>query len=589
MKNNDDYILGVSAFFHDSSACLIKNGKIIAAVQEERFSRIKFDAAFPINSINYCLTYANITINEVNTISYFEDNHLKFDRIIKSYLRFFPFSFLMLIRSCIIWIKYKLLIELKIKSLLKFNNNITFYNHHFSHAASAFYPSPYKEAAILIIDAVGEWDCTSLGVGINNKIEILKNIQYPDSLGMLYSAFTEFSGFKVNSGEYKLMGLAPYGEPIYKDLILKELIKINSDGSYRLNLKYFNFYKGNTTINKKFEKLFNNKKRISKNPIRKIDQDLAASIQLVFNDILILLAIYLKKITNCKNLVLAGGVALNCVSVGKISEKKIFENIWVQPASGDAGTSLGSALAEYYKNNDRNQENITSFNPFLGPSFTNNEILAVLKQKNINYLFFERDDELIEVLCNNIINEKVVGLFNGRMEFGPRALGARSILADPRSKQMQKKLNLKIKYRESFRPFAPAILIEHYKDHFELQDKSPYMSIVSQIKHSIDLREADKFSDLFLKLKSVNSKYPAITHVDNSARIQTVEKNLNNFFYRVLSKFYKMTGCPMLINTSFNVNEEPIVCTIEDAINCFYSNEIDTLILGNYLISKNGN
>ena len=586
MSAKNKYILGISAFFHDSSACLLKNGKIIAAAQEERFTRIKFDASFPINSINFCLKYENITIDQVDTISYFEDAHLKFDRIFKTYLYLLPFSFKALLMSMYVWVKHKLLVEYKIKYLLNFKKNFVFYEHHYSHASSAFFPSPFLNSAILILDAVGEWDCTSIGFGKNNKIEIIKTIEYPNSLGMIYSAFTEFSGFKVNSGEYKLMGLAPYGKPKYKDIILNNLISINKDGSHKLNLKYFNFHKGFSTINTKFEKLFNSTKRKANQPIRKIDEDMASSIQEVFNDILIKLAIHTKEITKSNNLVLAGGVALNCVSVGKISNEKIFENVWVQPAAGDAGTSIGAALAENYKHKSREENDIVKFNPFLGPSFTDSEIKDILNNKKINYQYYKNNDDLVDELCKNLMNDMIIGLFQGRMEFGPRALGSRSIIADPRSENMQKKLNQKIKYRESFRPFAPAILKDYYKEHFNLENESPFMSIVAKIKHSIDFKDTNSQS-IYKKLKSVKSNFPAITHVDNTARVQTVDEETNKFFYNILLRFNELTGCPMLINTSFNVNEEPIVCTPGDAIKCFYSNDMDILVINNFLIRKN--
>ena len=584
MKKNN-YILGISSFFHDSSACLIKNGKVIAAVQEERFTRLKFDSSFPINSIKYCLDLENITINEIDTLAYFENNHLKFDRIVRSYIKYFPLSIKMLFYSISIWLKNKLFLEYKIKKFLNYKNNLVFFNHHFSHAGSAFYPSPFLNAAILIVDAVGEWDCTSLGIGNFNKIKILKNIEYPNSLGMLYSAFTEFSGFRVNSDEYKLMGLAPYGKPIYKDKILKNIINIKSDGSYKLNLKYFNFHKGTSTISRKFEKLFKSKKRKIYEDIREIDADMASSIQYVINEIFIKIAKHLKKITNSKNLVLAGGVCLNCVSIGKISELKIFKKIWVQPASGDAGTSLGAALSAYYMNNKRDKNEIIKFNPFLGPSFSNKFIESILINKKIKYKSYNNKSNLIKFICEKIIDEKVVAIFSGRMEFGPRALGSRSIIADPRSIKMRDKLNLIIKYRESFRPFAPVILKKYYDKYFYLDNESPFMSIVAKIKQKIS-NKLDKNVTIFKKLKSFKSEFPAITHIDNSARIQTIEKNNDNLLYEILSKFHNLTGCPMLINTSFNINEEPIVCSPEDALNSFFSNNIDFLILNKFIITK---
>lgn len=579
------YILGISAFYHDSSATLIQDGKIIAAVQEERFTRIKFDSSYPINSINYCLNVANIKIEDVNEVVYFEKNHLKFDRILKTYFKYLPKSLFQFSKAINLWLNEKLYIDKELANHLNWKQNVKSFTHHESHAASAFYPSPYEDAAILTLDGVGEWTCTSIAYGKKNKIKILQEINYPDSLGMIYSAFTEFSGFKVNEDEYKLMGLAPYGEPIYKDMIKDKLIKIFDDGSYKLNLKYFGFHYGRTTINKNFESLFGCKRK-NNEEIRVLDQNMAASIQEVLNEIFIKLAMTAKKITGSKNLVIAGGVGLNCVANGKIVEKKIFENIWVQAASGDAGCSLGCALLAYYQKNERQVGVTNQKSSFLGPEFSDVEIQNILDNYSINYINFKNDDILLDTITKYLEAGKIIGLFQGRMEFGPRALGARSIIGDPRSVDMQKNMNLKIKYRESFRPFAPAILEEYVADYFTNFEKSPFMSFIFKLKPDKRLSHNSKEISLIERLNHKRSIFPAVTHVDYSARIQSVSKEENPLFYRIINNFYKKTNCPMIINTSFNVMGEPIVCKPIDALRCFFSNDMDILILNNFLITK---
>ena len=579
-------ILGISAFFHDSAAALVIDKKIIAAAQEERFTRIKFDKSFPINSINYCLKQANLELSDIDEVVYFENSFLKFDRILSTYIRFLPQSFFQFINAMFSWFSEKLYLEKNIKKELGWKKNIKIVSHHLSHSASAFYPSPYDSAAIIIFDSVGEWACTSIGHGEKNQIKILKEIHFPNSLGMFYSAFTQFSGFRVNADEYKLMGLAPYGKPKYKEKILKNIIKVHEDGSYKLNLKFFNFHHGTSTINNKFEKLFGFKIRDANEEIREIDCDLAASAQSVLDEIFIKIAKTAKKLTGSKNVVLAGGVALNCVSNGKLADSKIFENVWVQPASGDAGGALGAALSLSYLNTNDEFRKTSQEGSFFGPAFKDDEIETYLKNMKINYKKMDEEKVLINEITNSVIKEKVVAIFNGRMEFGPRALGSRSIIGDPRSIKMQKTMNLKIKYRESFRPFAPAVMEEHVNDYFKMNFGNSYMSFVFPIQDKIKLQTDEKELSINEKLMQKRSSLPAITHVDYSARIQTVNSKTNPFFYKILEDFYRKTQCPVLINTSFNVRDEPIVCDYIDALKCFFSSDIDLLIINKFLINK---
>ena len=590
-------ILGISAFYHDSAACLLNNGKIIAAAQEERFTRKKHDPSYPENAINFVLKFANLKLSEVDQIVFFEKPFLKFERLLETYVAFAPNGFFSFAKAMPLWIKEKLFQKNFLFNKLKEHDvnyksdkNIFFSDHHLSHAASAFFPSPFKEAVILTADGVGEWATTTVAVGKENNLEIKKEIHFPHSLGLLYSAFTYYTGFKVNSGEYKLMGLAPYGNPIYEKNIMS-LIDIKEDGSFRLNQKYFNYATGLTMINKNFEKLFGEKKRDSKiNQITQFHMDIAASIQKVTEDIMIKLARSIRKDFDIKNLCLAGGVALNCVANGKILREKIFDNIWIQPAAGDAGGSLGAALALWHieNNNKRNLDEKDSMNgSYLGTDFSQNEI-----EKELNYLgaVYEKFDykEMIFKTANYLSQEKAIGWFQGRMEFGPRALGARSIIGDPRSEKMQKNLNLKVKYRESFRPFAPSILREDLSDWFDLNTDSPYMLLVSNILSNRKIEMTKKQKNLFGidKLNVKRSEIPAVTHVDYSARIQTVTESTNKPYYDLISKFKEITGCPIVVNTSFNVRGEPIVNSPTDAFKCFMGTELDYLVIGNCILDK---
>ncbi len=590
-------ILGISAFYHDSAACILKNGEIIAAAQEERFTRIKHDPNYPFNAIEFVLKYSNLKLNDVDQIVFFEKPFLKFERLLETYVEFAPKGFMSFAKAMPIWIKDKLFqknyLLKKLKShdsKLKLDKKIFFSDHHLSHASSAFFPSPFEEAVVLTADGVGEWATTTVAIGKKNKLEIKKELHFPHSLGLLYSAFTYYTGFKVNSGEYKLMGLAPYGNPIYINKI-KKLVDIKSDGTFRLNQKYFNYATGLTMTNDKFNNLFGNKPRNPNNEkLTQFHMDIAASIQIVTEEIMLKLATSIRKEYGLKNLCLAGGVALNCVANGKILQKKIFENIWVQPAAGDAGGSLGAALALWHidQGNKRNINlNDDMRGSYLGIEFNQEEIEKELKSIGAIFKTYNYKD-IIEKTSELISKEKAVGWFQGRMEFGPRALGARSILADPRSDRMQKNLNLKVKFRESFRPFAPAILREDLNKWFDVNVDSPYMLFVANINDNKKIEMSDEQKQFFgiEKLNIKRSDIPAVTHVDYSARIQTVSKETNRIFYDLLSKFKEKTGCPVLINTSFNVRGEPIVCTPTDAFKCFMGTDLDFLIIGNCILDK---
>ena len=591
------YILGISAFYHDSAACIIKDGKIIAAAQEERFTRKKHDRNYPHNAIEFVLSYLDLKLSEVDQIVFFEKPFLKFERLLETYVAFAPKGFVSFAKAMPIWIKEKLyqknLLFKKLKAHdknYKSDKNLFFSDHHLSHAASAFFPSPFDEAVILTADGVGEWATTTVAVGKNNNLEIKKEIHFPHSIGLLYSAFTFYVGFKVNSGEYKLMGLAPYGNPIYEDKV-KKLIDIKDDGTFRLDQTYFNYATGLTMTNEKFNNLFGQKPRDPYNEkLTQFHMDIAASVQKVTEEIMIKLATAIRQEYNIKNLCLAGGVALNCVANGKILKEKIFDNIWIQPAAGDAGGSLGAALALWYSD----QKNIREINlndemqgSYLGTEFSQNEIENELNNLGANFEILNYN-EMITKTSELLANEKVIGWFQGRMEFGPRALGARSILADPRSDKMQKNLNLKVKYRESFRPFAPSILREDLSEWFDLNVDSPYMLLVADINSDKKIKMTSEQKNLFGidKLNIKRSEIPAVTHVDYSARVQTVTKNTNNYFYDLISKFKEKTGCPVLVNTSFNVRGEPIVNTPTDAFNCFMGTELDYLIIGNCILDK---
>ncbi|MDC3039318.1 carbamoyltransferase [Candidatus Pelagibacter sp.] len=590
-------ILGISAFYHDSAACLLKDGKIIAAAQEERFTRKKHDPSYPHNAVEFVLNYGNLRLSEVDQIVFFEKPFLKFERLLETYVAFAPDGFVSFAKAMPLWIKEKLFQKNLIFNKLrahdkdyKSDQNIFFSDHHLSHAASAFFPSPFKEAVILTADGVGEWATTTVAVGKNNNLEIKKEIHFPHSLGLLYSAFTYYTGFKVNSGEYKLMGLAPYGKPIYEDKI-KKLIDIKDDGTFRLDQKYFNYATGLTMTNDRFSNLFGKKPRNPKNEkITQFHMDIAASIQKITEEIMIKLAKSIRDEYKIKNLCLAGGVALNCVANGKILKEKIFDNIWIQPAAGDAGGSLGSALALWHiEQNNKREVNLNDDmrGSYLGIEFTQEEIEKELKLIGAKFEIFNYED-LITKTAEFLSNEKAIGWFQGRMEFGPRALGSRSILGDPRSDNMQKNLNLKVKYRESFRPFAPSVLREDLQNWFDMNVDSPYMLLVGGISSDKKIEMTNEQKKLFgiEKLNIKRSEIPAVTHVDYSARIQTVNKKNNKRYYDLISKFKEKTGCPVIVNTSFNVRGEPIVCTPSDAFNCFMGTELDYLVIGNCILDK---
>ena len=590
-------ILGISAFYHDSAAALIKDGEIIAAAQEERFSRKKHDPRYPFNSINYVLSEGKIKLSDIDHIVFFEKPFLKFERLLETYMAFAPKGFKSFSLSMPIWLREKLFQKKFLFEKLKQHDEkfkdikkIKFSEHHFSHAASAFFPSPFEEAVILTLDGVGEWATTTVAIGKKNNLKMLKEIHFPHSLGLLYSAFTYYTGFKVNSGEYKVMGLAPYGQPKYKDLIIKELMDLKEDGSFKLNMKFFDYATGLTMTNKKFSKLFGNPVRNPKKDLLKdFHMDIAASIQAVTEEVVIRLTRNIASEYKIKNLCLAGGVALNCVANGKILKEKIFEDIWIQPAAGDAGGSLGAALAYWHQELNKPRENFKDQmkGAYLGPKFSENFIESQLN--NLKGVYSKKSsDEISSFVAKELANSKTVGWFQGRMEFGPRALGGRSILADPRSEKMQKELNLKIKFRESFRPFAPSVLREEVNNWFELNYDSPYMLLVSDIKKDLQIPMSKNDNELFGidKLNIKRSSIPAVTHVDYSARIQTVHKETNSKYYNLLKEFYKITGCPVLVNTSFNVRGEPIVCSIQDAFNCFMGTNLDILIIENFVLIK---
>ena len=592
-------ILGISAFYHDSAATILVDGKIIAAAQEERFTRKKHDSSYPFNAIEFVLDFAKIKLSDVDQIIFFEKPFLKFERLLETYVAFAPRGFKSFCMAMPVWLKDKLFQKKMLFNELKRNDNnfndikkIYFSDHHLSHAASAFFPSPFEEAVVLTADGVGEWATTTVAIGKGNKLEIIKEIHFPHSLGLLYSAFTYYTGFKVNSGEYKLMGLAPYGNPIYEDKIKSKLIDIKEDGSFHLDQSYFNYATGLTMTNKKFENLFGQKVRNPKNEkLTQFHMDIAASIQKVTEDIMIKIAKSLKEEFNISNLCLAGGVALNCVANGKMLKEKIFDNIWVQPAAGDAGGSLGAALALWYieQNNPRTIDNEDSMQgSYLGPEYLQKEIEKQLDAAGAKYEIF-KDEELLEKTSTDIANEEAIGWFQGRMEFGPRALGGRSILGDPRSEKMQKNLNLKVKFRESFRPFAPSILREDLSEWFDLDEDSPYMLMVSNINKDKIIKMTEDQKKLFGidKLNIKRSEIPAVTHVDYSARIQTVNKKTNEKYFRLIEKFKAKTNCPVLVNTSFNVRGEPIVNTPLDAFNCFMGTNLDKLVIGNCYLDKN--
>jgi len=592
-------ILGISAFYHDSAATILVDGKIIAAAQEERFTRIKHDSSYPFHAIEFTLSYANIKLSDVDQVIFFEKPFLKFERLLETYVAFAPKGFKSFCMAMPIWLNSKLFQKKMLFNQLKRHDKnfkddkkIFFSDHHLSHAASAFFPSPFEEAIVLTADGVGEWATTTVAIGKANKLEIKKEIQFPHSLGLLYSAFTYYAGFKVNSGEYKLMGLAPYGAPIYENKIKDNLIDIKEDGTFHLDQTYFSYATGLKMTNKKFNNLFGqNPRDPKKEKLTQFHMDIAASIQKVTEDIMIKLVKSLKKEFNIPNLCLAGGVALNCVANGKILQERIFDNIWVQPAAGDAGGSLGAALALWHieQNNSRKVNTTDDMQgSYLGPEYNQKQIEEQLDKAGGKYKILNEED-LIEKVATDISKGEAIGWFQGRMEFGPRALGNRSILGDPRSGEMQKNLNLKVKYRESFRPFAPSILREDLIDWFDINVDSPYMLMVASIKKNktIEMNETQKNLFGINKLNVKRSEVPAVTHVDYSARIQTVHKETNKKYFKLIQKFKEKTNCPIVVNTSFNVRGEPIVNTPLDAFNCFMGTELDKLVIGNCYLDKN--
>jgi carbamoyltransferase len=584
-------ILGLSAFYHDSAACLVRDGEIIAAAQEERFTRKKHDASFPKHAAMYCLREGGINVSELEYVAFYEKPFLKFDRILHSYLAYAPAGLKSFLMAIPLWIRERIWMKELVRRELSCDCKILFPEHHESHAASAFFPSPFSEAAFLTIDGVGEWTTTSYGVGQGNQIQMLAELRFPHSVGLLYSAFTYFTGFKVNSGEYKLMGLAPYGKPKYRDLILHELIDLKDDGSFRLNMKYFNYGVGLTMTNAAFNRLFDRPPRKPESKLTQSDMDVARSIQDVTDEIMLRIARHVRKQTGRRNLCLAGGVALNCVTNGYILRERIFDRIWIQPAASDAGGALGAALFAWHqilgKERKVDDVNDSQRGSYLGPAYRNDEIRAYLETQKIPFTELT-DSELPEKIASLINEQKVIGWFYGRMEFGPRALGARSIIGDARSPKMQELMNLKIKFRESFRPFAPSVLRENLSDWFELDEESPYMLLVAPVSKNRRHEITDDKQGLFglQKLLTIRSEIPAVTHVDYSARIQTVTDQHQPMFYRMIKKLDERYGCPVIINTSFNVRGEPIVATPEHAFTCFMRTNMDYLLLGNFLLEK---
>jgi carbamoyltransferase len=586
------YILGISCFYHDSAAALIKDGEIIAAAQEERFTRKKHDSSFPNHAIAYCLDAAGITAQELTYVTFYDKPLLKFERILETYLATAPFGIASFLMAIPLWLKEKLWIPSLIKDNLSADVSLLFTEHHESHAASAFYPSPFQKAAFLTMDGVGEWATTSYGVGDGNRLTLMGELQFPHSLGLLYSAFTYFVGFKVNSAEYKVMGLAPYGEPKYVQTIYDHLIDLKEDGSFRMNMKYFDYCAGLRMTNENFAELFGGPAREAESHLTQREMDIARSLQEVTEEIMLRMTRHVHRETGAKQLVLAGGVALNCVGNGRILREGPFEDIWIQPAAGDAGGALGAALFTWYAYLDKPR--ITPGNgvdaqkgSYLGPSYTDEEIGQFIQ---MNEIVAKRApaDELPTIVADLIAQENVIGWFQGRMEFGPRALGARSILGDARSAKMQSVMNLKIKFRESFRPFAPSVLRERVSDYFEIDRASPYMLLVAPVKEDRKIAMTPDQARLFGidKLNVARSDLPAVTHIDYSARIQTVSRETNPLYYDVIDAFAKKTGCPVIINTSFNIRGEPIVCRPEEAFRCFMRTEMDYLVMGNYVIAK---
>jgi carbamoyltransferase len=587
----DTYILGVSAYYHDSAACLVRNGEIVAAGQEERFTRKKGDSAFPARAVEYCLQSAGITVADLAYVGFYDKPFLKFERILETYLGVAPAGFRSFLMAGPLWVKDKLYMDRQLRESLGYSGEILYSEHHESHAASAFLPSPFEEAAILTMDGVGEWATTSIGVGRGSDLEILDELHWPDSLGLLYSAFTYYTGFKVNSGEYKVMGLAPYGEPKYVDLIYKELVDLREDGSFRLNQAYFNYLSGLTMTNGAFDKLFGGPPRKPESKLTQKEMDLARSVQAVCEEIMLRMARTAHRKTGLENLCLAGGVALNCVGNGRILREGPFKRLWIQPAAGDAGGALGVAMLIWHRHLKQPRTvtpgRDTMKGSYLGPEYTPAQIREYLDSVGAVYTEHGRP-ELFQHVAGLLGSEKVIGWFNGRMEFGPRALGSRSIIGDPRSPKMQAQMNIKIKFREGFRPFAPSVLRERVSDYFELDTDSPYMLLVAPVKKERQIPLSAEQHQLWGidKLNVPRSDLPAITHIDYSARVQTVTPDVNPDYYALISEFEKRTGCAVLINTSFNVRGEPIVCTPADAYRCFMRTHMDHLVLGPFVLDK---
>lgn len=582
-------ILGISAFYHDSAACLVRDGEILAAAQEERFTRRKHEHNFPLRAAEYCLKHGGITADDLDFVAFYDKPLLTFERLLETYIDYSPRGLSSFLKAMPLWLKEKLWTRENIAKALNYKGQILFTEHHESHAASAFFPSPFERAAVLTMDGVGEWATASYGYGQGNELHLLKELHFPHSLGLLYSAFTYYLGFRVNSGEYKVMGLAPYGEPRYAQKILDELVELYDDGSLRLNMKYFNFAAGLTMTNRAFERLFNEPRRAPESDLRQIHLDLARSVQEVTELAMLKMARYAKSETGEKNLCLAGGVALNCVGNGRILRENIFENVWIQPAAGDAGGALGAALSVWYQylGNERDAEKSNRKNYYLGPQFSSGEITNYLDSVGANYRKLSRT-VLNKTVAAHLADEKVVGWFQGRMEFGPRALGGRSILGDARSPRMQTQMNLKIKFRESFRPFAPSVLREKVSEFFELETDSPYMLLVAPVREDLRVSLSADEEKLFgiEKLNLRRSMIPAVTHVDYSARIQTVRGEESPAYHGLIKAFDDLTGCPVVVNTSFNVRGEPIVCTPRDAFRCFMKTEMDFLVMEDVLLDK---
>ncbi|MBI4367844.1 MAG: carbamoyltransferase [Candidatus Omnitrophica bacterium] len=581
-------ILGISCFYHDSAACLVQDGKIVAAAQEERFTRKKHDFEFPKHAVDFCLKQGHLTVGDIDFVAFYEKPFLKFERILETYLAYAPRGFGSFLRAMPLWMKHRLWIPDLIRKELNYEGKMIFPEHHESHASSAFFPSPFERAAILTADGVGEWTTASFGKGEGHRFELNSEIRFPHSLGLLYSAFTYYTGFRVNSAEYKVMGLAPYGEPKYADLILKELMDLKEDGSFKLNMKYFNYCSGLTMTNDRFHRLFGGPPRKPETQIRERDMDLARSVQAATEEVMLRMARYVHQVTGEENLCLSGGVALNCVANGRILKEGPFKHIWIQPAAGDAGGALGAALLvwHHYLDQPRQVEaEDKQAGSFLGPVFSDSEVESILKQQGAVYEKFD-PQYVIEKTAELIEKGNVIGWFQGRMEFGPRALGGRSIIGDARNSEMQSRMNLKIKFRESFRPFAPSVLEEKASEWFELSEPSPYMLLVADVRKQHRIESVNGNLRGLEKLKASRSKIPAVTHVDYSARLQTIDPKRNPVYHNLIQQFFKRTGCPVVINTSFNVRGEPIVCTPEDAFRCFMNTEMDYLIVGNFILDK---